>query len=78
MSNAVLQHSTGNCIQSLGIEHGERYYEKKNMCMCDWVTMLYSRNWYNIVNQLYLNKEYLSKFRLYGRVTQLYTYIHSF
>ena len=23
----------------------------------DWVTMLYSRNWHNIVNQLYFNKE---------------------
>ena len=23
--------------------------------MCDWVTLLYSRNWYNTVNQLYFN-----------------------
>ena len=29
--------------------------------MCDWVTLLYSRNWYNIVNQLYFN---LKKFFL--------------
>ena len=25
--------------------------------MYDWVTLLYSRNWYNIVNQLYFNKK---------------------
>ena len=23
--------------------------------MYDWVTLLYSKNWYNIVNQLYFN-----------------------
>ena len=29
------------------------------MCVCvrDWVTMLYSRNWHNIVNQLYSHKK---------------------
>ena len=24
--------------------------------MYDWVTLLYSRNWHNTVNQLYFNK----------------------
>ena len=24
--------------------------------VCDWVAMLYSRNWHNITNQLYSNK----------------------
>ena len=33
MSNRVLLHSTGNYIQSLGIEHNERYYEKNNIHM---------------------------------------------
>ena len=28
---------------------------KKCINMCDWVTLLYSRNWYNTVNQLYFN-----------------------
>ena len=28
ISNEVLLYSTGNYIQSLGIEHGERWYEK--------------------------------------------------
>ena len=34
------------------------------VCMCvwyDWVTMLYSRNWHNIVNQLYFNLKTVSK-----------------
>ena len=25
---------------------------KKNVYMCNWITLLYSRNWHNIVNQL--------------------------
>ena len=25
--------------------------------MYDWVTLLYNRNWYNTVNQLYFNKK---------------------
>ena len=28
---------------------------RQGMYMCDWVTLLYSRNWLNIVNQLYFN-----------------------
>ena len=30
-------------------------WEKDCVCMYDWVTMLYSRNWHNAVNQLYNN-----------------------
>ena len=40
---------------------------KKRMCVCvcvcvciymyNWVTLLYSRNWYNTVSQLYFNKK---------------------
>ena len=54
LSNEVLRHSTGTSIQSLGIEHDGRQHEKKNVCVCvcDWVAMLYSRNWHNTVNQL--------------------------
>ena len=29
--------------------------------MYDWVTMLYSRNWHNTVNQLYSNKIFFKK-----------------
>ena len=27
------------------------------MYMYEWVTLLYSRNWHNMVNQIYFNKE---------------------
>ena len=27
------------------------------MCMYNWVTWLYSRNWHHTVNQLYFNKK---------------------
>ena len=26
--------------------------------MCNWITLLYNRNYHNIVNQLYLNKTF--------------------
>ena len=29
---------------------------KKNMCVCDWITLLYTWNQQNIINQLYFNK----------------------
>jgi len=31
-------------------------WEKECMYMSDWVTLLDSRNWHNIVNQLYFDK----------------------
>ena len=34
ISNEILLYSTGNYIQSLGIEHDGRYYEKKNASIC--------------------------------------------
>ena len=34
ISNEVLLYITGNYIQSLGIEHDRRQYEKKNVYMC--------------------------------------------
>ena len=48
--------SAQETIQSLGTEHDGRQYEKKNVYTNDWVTMPYSRNWNNIVNQLHANK----------------------
>ena len=36
-------------------------YKKRNVYMYDWVTLLYSRNWHNIINQLYFNKKYFFK-----------------
>ena len=34
MGNEVLLYSTGNCVQSFGIEHDGGRYEKKNVCIC--------------------------------------------
>ena len=45
ISNMVLLHSTGDCVQSLEIEHdGRQYEEKECIYMYAWVTLLYSRN----------------------------------
>ena len=45
--------STGNYIQSLGIDRDGRTIIRKKKCihMYDWVTLLYSRHWHNSVNQ---------------------------
>ena len=37
ISNEVLLYSRGNNIQSLGIEHDGRQYEKKNVCVCVYI-----------------------------------------
>ena len=67
ISNEVLLHSTGDyIIQSLGIKHDERWYKKGNVCVsvcrtcvcvcvCVCITLMYGRNWHNIVNQLFFN-----------------------
>jgi len=34
ISNEILLYSTGNYIQSFGIEHDGRQYEKKNVYIC--------------------------------------------
>ena len=34
VSNEVLLYSTGNYVQSLGVEYDGRYYEKKNVYIC--------------------------------------------
>ena len=34
VSNEVLLYCTGDYIQSLGVEHDGRQYEKKNVCIC--------------------------------------------
>ena len=57
ISNEVVKYSPGNYIQSLD---GRKY--KKSVCVYvyifiyiythTWVTLLYSRNWHNTVNQL--------------------------
>ena len=41
----------------------EKGYEKVYRCMYNWITLLYSRNQHNIVNQLYFNKINLKKYK---------------
>ena len=56
ISNDVLLYSTGNDIQSLGINHDRKDYEKKKcMYVYNEATFLSNRNQHNIVNQLYFN-----------------------
>ena len=70
ISNGVLLYRIGNYVQSLGVEHGGREYGK-SVCVCvcvcvcarararsSRVTLLHSRNWRNIVNQVYINKKF--------------------
>ena len=52
INNKVLLYSTGNCIQSPGTEHDGKEY--KNYIYI-YVTLMYSRNWHNTVNQLYFH-----------------------
>ena len=49
MGEEVLLYSTGNCVQSLGVEHDG---EKECTGMYDGVILLYSRNGKNTINQL--------------------------
>ncbi|CAI9172850.1 unnamed protein product [Rangifer tarandus platyrhynchus] len=51
INNEVL--STGNYAQYPVISHSERMCIVQCMCITD---LLYSRDWHNIVNQLYFNK----------------------
>ena len=55
ISNAVPLYSTENYIQPLGVKDDGQQYEKKNVYICiyDWVSLLYGKNWHITVNQLY-------------------------
>ena len=55
INNKVLLSITGNYIQYLMIQHNAKEYIKW-IYMYNWITMLYSRNEYNMVNQLYFKK----------------------
>ena len=64
-----LLYSTGNYIQSHRIDHDRQGYNKEyththtqTHTYIVWVTLLYGRNWHDIVNQLYFNfKKFLNK-----------------
>ena len=44
--------------------------------MYDWVTLLYSRNWHNVVNQLYINKTLKNEKRENARNLYHFTFDH--
>ena len=73
ISNEVLLYRTGKFIQSPGVDHDGNNI-KKCIYMYDWVTWLYSRNWHNIVKQLYFNKKFLKEcIYMYDWATLLYS-----
>ena len=61
INNSVLWYSTGNYIQSPGTNHNGKEYEKEihththTHTHTSLVTLIYSKNYHNIVNQLYVN-----------------------
>ena len=64
INNKILLYSTGNYIQYPGINHNG----KECIYMYNWITLLYSRNLHNIVNQLYFNKiNFLKKGDIRGK-----------
>ena len=59
ISNEVLLYSTGNYNRSLGIDYDGRYCKYRECIYTyDWVTLLHSRNWHTIVNQIYFNQKF--------------------
>ena len=52
VSSEVPLYSIRNYIQSPGIDRGGKEYKQEGIRVYDWVTLLNSRNWHNIVNQL--------------------------
>ena len=62
MVNRDLLQSTRNSPQSSGITIWEKNLQKNTcMYMYNGITLLYSRNYYNIVNQLHFNSTFLKK-----------------
>ena len=51
ISNEIVLYSTRNYIKTLVIEH-DITWEKECIYLYDWVTLLNSRNWQNIITQL--------------------------
>ena len=59
MVNRDLQYSTWNSTQYSVIIYMGKESEKEWICVYyNWISLLYGRNYYNIVNQLYFNKTF--------------------
>ena len=63
MNNKVIIYSTRNCNEYTVMNHNGKEYKNECICVYNWVTLLYSRDWHNSVDQLYFNKK--SKNRQY-------------
>ena len=55
INNKVLLYNTGNYIQYPTINHNGKEFLKKKVYMHVAESLLYSRCWDNIINQLYFN-----------------------
>ena len=55
INNKVLLYNTGNYIQYPTINHNGKEFLKKKVYMHVTESLLYSRCWDNIINQLYFN-----------------------
>ena len=55
INDKVLMSSTGNYIQYLLINHNGKEDKKECIYVYNGVTLLYSRDWHNILNQLHVN-----------------------
>ena len=49
-------YSTENYTEYPVLNHNGKEYKKEYIYVYNRVTLLYSRDWHNIVNQLYVNK----------------------
>ena len=68
-SYCIAQGTISSLLGWIIMEDNKR--KRRGVCVCvwmtDWVTMLYSRNWLNTVNQLYPNKNKFKKFKKWIR-----------
>ena len=62
--NKVLLYSTENYIQYPKINHNGKKNVKKCIYIYNWITLLYSRNLHNKVNQLYFKEIHFKKKKL--------------
>ena len=61
LASGDLLYSTENSTQYPVIICGRRIWESMDTCMYGCVALLYSRNYHNLVNQLYLKKKWKCK-----------------
>ena len=53
----------------------EKNIKKECLYVYNWVTLLYSRDWHNIVNQLYFNKKFFKEIDEYGLESECHVHL---